>query len=243
MDLNKDSVPVIIPTFNQPTLLRMTIDQLSNLEIEGPVVIYDNNSSYPEMIDLLEELSEDHCVIRVPSNLGPRVFTEDIAIMNLLPDYYIVTDPDLIYNISLPTNFMAEMRSSLKSLDLAKIGFALEIYDEEEMAKFLDVSSVHEWEESYWKDQMGKTKSGSPIYRAWIDTTFSLNSRNSCIYYRKFDQPTFRYPSARIAGDYTARHVGWWKKELQPQSKAESEFYLRNQKWSHTENYYYKGKS
>lgn len=241
MDLKNDCLPIFIPTFNQPTFLKMTIDQLDRIGFDGVIVIYDNNSTYPEMIELLETVSNEHLVIRSGSNLGPRFFTEDIEIMKLLPKQYIVSDPDLIYNECLPKNFVEEMSLTIKEFHLAKVGFALEIYDQSETDKFIDTSSVHDWEEGYWKEKIGQTRSKNIIYRAWIDSTFALNDRDSCMYYRKFNQPTFRYPSARIADSYTARHMGWWKKELQPQGSDEINYYLNTQKWSHTENYYYRG--
>lgn len=241
MDLDKSSLPIIIPTFNQPSLLRMTMDQFKSFGIPNPIVICDNNSTYQPMKDLLLELSESNTVVVSLNNFGPRVFTEDIQIMELLPDYYIVTDPDLIYNNELPSNFIDEMKSMLNRNKLAKIGFALDIEDDKE--NFLNYDAVYEWENLYWNKEIDSTSSKDTVYEAWIDTTFSLNKRESCIYYKKFGIPTFRYPSARIAGKYTAKHIGWWKKELSPQPREEIDYYLNTQKWSHTENYYYKGQS
>jgi len=238
LDLDEKQIPIFVPTFNQPSLLKMTIDQAKSLNNE--VVIYDNNSTYLEMIDYLHELSKDYKVIFSNTNTGPRIFTEDLQILSIMPEKFIVSDPDLIYNNELPENFIDEMIQTLNKYKLAKVGFAIEIKDKEETDRFLNLEKVLEWECPYWENELGMTKTKDAIYSAYIDTTFSLNDRNSCVYHRRFNKPTWRYPSARIAGRYTCRHIGWWKKELMPQSAEEIKNYLATQKWSHTENHYYK---
>jgi len=238
LDLNSKEVPIFIPTFNQPSLIKMTLDQLK--DYDGEIIIYDNNSTYQPMLNYLDELSDDFTIVKSNRNNGPRIFTEDIQILNLMPEYFIVTDPDLIYNNNLPSDYITEMKRIIKSNKLSKVGFAIEIEDQDEVSMFQDSSRVLEWEKPYWENIIGQTKTKDLIYDAWIDTTFSLNNRDSCIYHRKFNKPTFRYPSARIGGKYTCRHTGWWKKDLMPQTKEEINYYLNNQQWSHTENYYYK---
>ena len=238
IDLNKNEIPIFIPTFNQTSLLEMTISQLNGYD--GKIIIYDNNSTFQPMIDLLNDLGSEYEVVLSGKNSGPRIFTEDMQILGLMPDYFIVTDPDLIHNQNLPKNYVQEMKKIIDSKSLAKVGFAIEIYDEEERSNFLDEEAIVGVEEIYWKQQIGATSTSDRIFNAAIDTTFSLNKRDACVYHRKFNKPTFMYPSARIADSYTCRHIGWWKKEIMPQSNEEKEFYYKNQTWSHTERYYYK---
>ena len=238
IDLNKNEIPIFIPTFNQTSLLEMTISQLNGYD--GKIIIYDNNSTFQPMIDLLNDLGSEYEVVLSGKNSGPRIFTEDMQILGLMPDYFIVTDPDLINNKNLPRNYVQEMKKIIDSKSLAKVGFAIEIYDEQERSNFLDEEAIVGIEEIYWKEQIGVTSTSDRIFNAAIDTTFSLNKRDACVYHRKFNKPTFMYPSARIADSYTCRHIGWWKKELMPQSNEEKEFYYKNQTWSHTERYYYK---
>ena len=240
MDIDPQEIPIFIPTFNQPSLLELTLKQLSSRDETGRIVIYDNNSTYSPMIELLESLSSKYDVVKSDFNVGPRIFTEDLHILELMPEYYIVTDPDLIYNPNLPKNYISEMKNVISNKNLAKVGFAIEIYDQDERDRFSDPERVQLWEESYWQSKIGMTSTKDPIYDAWIDTTFSLNKKSSCIYHHKFKKPTFRYPSARIAGAYTCQHVGWWKKEIIPQTSDEINYYLNNELWSHTERYYYK---
>jgi hypothetical protein len=240
VDLHPDETPIFIPVFNQPTLLKNTLDQFESIGMNNRIVIYDNASSYEPMIDYLNECSKTYDVVLSNKNTGPRIFTEDLQVLSLMPEYFIVTDPDLYYNEYLPANFIDEMKDEIKKHHLAKIGFAIEVYDSSEQEMFQDAEAVLKWEEPYWQEVLGKTKSGNKIYDAYIDTTFSLNKRDTCLDSRKIGLPTFRYLSARVADDYTCRHIGWWKKELMPQTREELDFYLKTQQWSHTEIHYYK---
>lgn len=238
LDIEMDEIPVFIPTFNQPSLLRMTLDQFESYD-RGPIVIYDNNSTYRPMIELLDELESQFTVIRSTTNSGPRLFTEDLQILQLMPKYFIVTDPDLIHNKNLPKNYLDKMITVMNTTQLAKVGFALEIYDNDEVQRFQDHEKVQLWENVYWQQVLDITSEGDPIYFAYIDSTFALNNKERCLEGRMQGLPTFRYPSARIAGNYTCQHVGWWKKSLIPQTDEEKQFYLEHQKWSHTEIFYY----
>jgi hypothetical protein len=239
MSIDDNEIPVFIPTFNQPSLPAMTLKQFESYR-HGPIVVFDNNSTYTPMVDLLEEISSDVQVVKSSRNLGPRFLSEDLQILSLMPKKFIVTDPDLIHNKKLPDNYSDEMMWLLSSLKLTKIGFALDIDSPEEVERFQDVERVHMWEKQYWNEIIGRTSSNDPIYSAWIDTTFSLNDRDECVKNRMLGRETFRYPSARIGGSYTCQHVGWWRKNLIPQPDEEKKFYLDNQKWSHTEIYYYR---
>ena len=49
------SVPLYIPTFNNPTYTTNFINQVDELNF-SKIIIMDNNSTYPPMIKLLKEL-------------------------------------------------------------------------------------------------------------------------------------------------------------------------------------------
>ena len=113
LGIESDETPIFIPTFNQPTLLKMTLNQLNSAK--NRIIIYDNNSTSVEMRSLLEDLSSDIDVILSEKNTGPRIFTEDAQILSLMPNYFVVTDPDLIHNENLPENHLVEMRKIIES--------------------------------------------------------------------------------------------------------------------------------
>ena len=61
-----------------------------------------------------------------------------------------------------------------------------------------------EWELQWWKDEIGHLEDGSRIYRTVTDTIFA-------VYNKKYFTPVLFYDSVRIAGNYTCRHLPWYK--------------------------------
>jgi GT2 family glycosyltransferase len=74
------SVPLYIPTFNNPTYTFNFINQVAGLNF-SKIIIMDNNSTYPPMITLLNELESKYEVIRLDENLGPHLILRN-------PEYY-----------------------------------------------------------------------------------------------------------------------------------------------------------
>jgi glycosyltransferase involved in cell wall biosynthesis len=219
------NIPVIIPSFNQLYYIKNTIKQLEKFELKN-FIILDNGSTYPELLKWF-------CNTNIPvlidgRNPGPRHFFVDVSIWNNLPNYFVVTDPDLEYNKDTPNTMVDDLVEISEALRLPKVSLALDKSDINEM-----VPTVQEWEKEYWKNIIGKTKYGDPIYEAKTDTTFSL-------YNKKFvtrpgllawDADFFTAP--RVAGRFTCKHWGWYFKR--PVSKKEMQYYSGTQKWSSTE--------
>ena len=228
-----NEIPIIIPTFNQVTYAKYMVNQLQSLGIEN-FIVSDNNSTYPLMLEWLEELSKSCRVLHLGYNLGPRVYSEISEVLELMPDWFIVTDPDLIFNKSLPSTFIKDMQEAASYYQFPKIGFAMEIFNEEASNKFFNKQLVHGWEGRYWTNCIGNMKDGSPIYSAPIDTTFALHNTGILNSEVARAGGTTMVRAARIAGNYTCEHMGWW--ENQPMTEDEFEYYKSVQTWASTEN-------
>ena len=96
---NPPELPVIIPTFNNPTYLQMMLKQLDKVSLFDTIIL-DNGSSSHKMLSLLQ--SQD-CVVTVPN--GPRDYY-NTEIYKWLPNYFIITDPDIGFNCNLPHDFL-----------------------------------------------------------------------------------------------------------------------------------------
>jgi hypothetical protein len=70
-----------------------------------------------------------------------------------------------------------------------------------------------EFEKQYWKNQIGNTSDGSPLFDAFIDTTFSLINLD-------FFNIENELTGIRIGENYTATHLPWLKSSA---SKANQE--------------------
>src|SRR6267378_8713252 len=113
------NIPVLIPTFNNPTHLRNMLAQLRALRLNDIRVI-DNASTYPPMVDLLGSLEGEYRVIRRAENLGPRKITS--TEVGMLPRFFCVTDPDLEFNPKLPADFVAQLTNIAVKHRVAKAG-------------------------------------------------------------------------------------------------------------------------
>lgn len=235
ISLVPDDVPIIIPTFNTPTYLKSMIGQLEGRGWTN-IIIGDNGSTYQPMLDLLDELSNTYHVVMWGKNKGPRVYTEDKDICSRMPKYFIVTDPDLLFNPNMPSAAMNKMRRITDTYRVSKVGLAIEIQDSEERERFFDADQVDRWEKNYWTRKITQLPEVDDLYAAPIDTTFCLYNRDQFLL--EIDnvagRMTCNTSAIRIAGRFTCRHMGWWAE--QPLTKDEHEFYKQTHIWSSTEN-------
>lgn len=232
--LSPNEIPVIIPTFNLPSYLNMMIDQLESVGVSNYIVC-DNNSTYPEMIKYLDRLICDNKnVVRFSENLGPRIFCETKEFLSILPEYFIITDPDILFNKNLPNNFIEKMKRVIETYDVSKCGFAIDIFDSRD--KFFKGHDIDTWEGIYWQYKIEKYPEVDDLYYAPIDTTFSLYKKSKLINELMATRSGVTSTSSiRIAGRFTCQHMGWWGD--QPLTEDEIKFYKKTQIWSATDNY------
>jgi len=227
-----DEVPIIVPVFNLVTYARFMVNQLKEYGLSN-FIICDNASTYQPMIDYLDELSRTERVVRFDQNLGPRIFAERPEFLSVLPEYFIITDPDLIFNKKLPKNFIRKMKRIIDTYGVSKAGFAIDI--EETKDKFFNANQVSIWEGNYWTSQIHIYEEIDSIYAAPIDTTFCLYKKSKFIEELKQNRTGLTGTSAmRIAGRFTCEHMGWWKD--QPIPSDEMDFYNETQRWASTQN-------
>lgn len=121
-------IPIYIICFNNGYYVNNTIEQLvkKNIPLDN-ITVLDNNSNGKETLHILSNLK---CkTIRFQQNYGHLVWKRE-EIWSILPDYFVVTDPDLRFNDSLPDNFLEVMKGISDTYKCEKVGFALEIESE-----------------------------------------------------------------------------------------------------------------
>lgn len=223
--------PVIVPTHNNPSYLKAMLIQLDKHNLKD-IIIIDNFSLYPEMRELLKELSDKYTVVAKFTNEGPREFYLNKLLLNWLPEKFLVTDPDIGFNENLPDNFVEVLDRASEDFNLFKVGLALDIeFDGNESIKKIMPwgQAIYDWESTMYSNIIGETYSGDPIYKAPIDTTF-------CLVNKKYDIGDFLFaPSARIGGKFISQHYGWY--ENPPIPEEEKEYSNKNVgRWSSTLN-------
>ena len=226
LDLPK--IPIVIPTFNNPTYLKNFLAQLKKFP-KLDIHIYDNNSTYPPMIHLLDYLSDTFNVKRNKFNRGPEFVYQDELFLKYLPQYFLISDPDLQLNSSMPVDFYNDFYGLTEYFKIGKAGAALNIPSNLKTRQKLthgDVTTTAvEYEKQFWQNKSGFIKRNrSPVYGASIGATLSLINLN----YLTMDNHWKK--GIRVAGDYEVKHLPWEMDFDLPQD--ELKFYNDLQKFS-----------
>jgi glycosyltransferase involved in cell wall biosynthesis len=226
--------PVVVPTYNNPSYLSSMINQLESYDLTD-IIIVDNCSTIPGMTELLTNLAEKYIVVKKFTNDGSTEFYRNSDFRAWLPEYFIITDPDIGFNPRLPKNFAEILKEVSNEYKMMRVGFALDIEMDGEDHNMHEIMfhftglTMYQWEERFWHNKLGSTKNGDPIFAAPIDTTFCLVNKNN-------DIGDYYEPSVRIGGDFTAQHYGWYNNPPIPEN--EHEYYLSTipDHWSETGN-------
>ncbi len=211
---NPQSIPIIIINFNQLFYLKKLVDFLILRNFEN-IVIIDNHSRYPPLLEYYETLPTNVIVERMTENLGHMVFFENAELQKKYGrGFYVVTDPDINFYPDYPVDFMTKMLKLLirYKLEVTKVGLALNLDDIPD--HFTLKKKVLNWEKRFWENEVMKD-----VYKAIIDTTFAMYLPG---FPQKFKTNGF-YSALRIGGRYKVQHGGWYvnHKDL----TAEQKFY------------------
>jgi len=195
-------IPIIIITYNNYKYVENTIKQLIkiNKDYENNIQILNNCSTCSHTIAYLKSLK--YKIIENTGNHGPRVNkTDNKHIYDILPDKYILTDPDLEFNENMPSNYIEHLSKISDELNIFKLGLALDITDNDKFYQYKHPMfnlSIAEIEAHYWKNYF--KHNDYHLYAAPVDTTFALYNKNALN--EKVD--------VRIAGAFTAKHMPWY---------------------------------
>lgn len=210
------NIPVYIIGYNNLYWVRNLLSQINRFT--DNINIIDNASTERKMRDYLDH-DCPYRVIKMEKNYGYQVYRE---IWDQLPDQFILTDPDLQLNPKTPFNFIETLSMISQREKAYKVGLALLL----EPSKFLPgiyfkEQTIEEWEKQFWEkplsnrqncsqncsteicsiDQLNLNKESSlEMYLADIDTTFAL--------WNKKGTPS---RNIRVAGDFTAKHLPWYR--------------------------------
>ena len=221
-------IPIYVPVFNNPTYTKYFVEQLQEIQCND-IYIVDNKSDYPPMISLLKELEQKYNVVRLDRNEGPHFILRNQNFYKSLPEIFCLSDPDMELSRNLPKEFLADLLQISNQYKMGKVGFALEVPAEEEL-KDIELNmegkiwNMREWESQWWENCIGKSLRGDDLYMTTLDTQFALYNKN-------YFDPNDRYRCIRVAGRFTAKHLGLYKNTIVPE--AEQEFYRNSTRYSY----------
>lgn len=199
-------IPIVIICYNNYKYIDIMINQINKFTYRYKVSIWiiNNNSNCKNTIDYLNKTH--HKVIDLKTNQGHNAWASD-NIFNLLPDKFIVTDPDLKFNEKLPKNYIDTLINLSNIYNAERVGFALDISEPEKMFSYKFADFKNEWhhipticdsQRQYWINKINNDK--YDIYSSPIDTTFHLFNKNN-----KGGM------HIRVAGNFTCKHLPWYK--------------------------------
>lgn len=229
-------VPVIVISYNNGVYVENMIRQLCARGVSA--IIIDNASTDAASVSTLDKISKSGqaTVIRSRRNLGHMVGFR-YQVYEKLPNIFAYTDPDLQFHPDMPADFLPILEQLTWDFKAYKAGLALPLEHAGHRAttknpfvrRYLadperrqDSYTVTEWESAYWK--MRVTHPDLEIFSAPIDTTFA-------VYNKKNFRGDHLNPSIRVAGDFSALHLPWFK-EIDPMTHSERQRYLKDNKSS-----------
>ena len=201
------SIPIVIISWNQLSFVKNMVEKLK--KYKNPIIILDNNSTFKPIFDyykeIKNELGEKITIKLLKENYGSNVY---LKLKHRLPGVFMLSDPDIDVNEKMPENFAEILYKLSNKYRVYKVGLALELKDKEKFVRCAQKGNpLYEYQLRYWKDKIPNKE--YELYRAAVDTTFCLiNSKDKV----KGINPIM--PAIRLAGDFTARHLPWYKNML-----------------------------
>lgn len=196
-------IPIYINNRDRLTMTRQLAEQCSRLEDVGDVVILDNASTYPPLLDWYASCPLK--VIQLKENVGPH------GLWRIGPPntYFVSTDCDLDIG-NVPKGVLRILKEGLEHREIIKAGLSLEIEDIPDDYPLKSLVLHHETDK--WQPFLKDHR----FYLAGIDTTFAM--------YRPNAGWGGYGPALRTKRPYTARHLPWYVVE----EDEEEIYYLKH---------------
>lgn len=172
------TTPIFILSFNRYTMLKTLIDKLFQLKLDCRIVIIDNKSTYPPLLDYYNLIKNDVEILYMNHNYGIQILPALYNNAEFRNKYeleklnYIYTDNDVVPIDECPSDIIEYFTEILnKYPELNTVGCHLK-YDDfpEEFPKYF-AQVQHDYTAIKIIDK-------TELYRAPIDTTFAL--RRAC---------------------------------------------------------------
>lgn len=210
--------PIVIINYNTLTFLKNFLKQIHMYGLTDHIIILDNHSSYPLLLEYYDELSNTnyikYTIHRLEKNYGHRVYYEH---PDLLPDQYILSDPDLELSNKMSKTVIDSFFEISNKYQAHKVGCALDLEDYDYFIKGPYRDLFMSIENTYYQNQI-ENDLGFELFHAPIDTTF-------CFVNNKIKNNLH----IRVGGDLKAKHLPWYEDYLRNFiPKTELEFWVKH---------------
>lgn len=196
--------PIFINNRDRLTMPRNLAEQCSRLEDVGEIIVIDNASTYPPLLDWYENCP--YKVIRLKENVGPH------GLWRIGPPdtHFVYTDCDLDIG-GCPKGVLRILKEGLDWYkQMIKVGLSLEIDDIPNEYPLKHLVVHHE------ADKWNPFHEDARFHLAGLDTTFSM--------YRPRAGWGGYTPALRTRRPYTAKHLPWYIVE----EDEEESYYIKH---------------
>lgn len=213
-------IPIVIICYNNYRYVENTLSQILriNKEYYKNIIILNNASTCEDTIEYLRKLASSDgsgsvvSIINNIGNFGPWIAADNNShIYNVLPNKFVLTDPDLKLNENIPSNFVDILATLSDKYRTTKIGLALDITEHHKFyqtAEYMANLSIYDWEKRFWIDRIEDAE--YVLYKADIDTTFCLINKDNVAANAASANAANAYLQIRVAGNFTAKHIPWY---------------------------------
>lgn len=197
-------IPIIVICHNNHHYVNNMVEQFKKTKYLENVVVLDNDSQDKDTVEFLKSTESVVKVIYNRVNVGPWVSDRrNMHIYNMLPNKFVVTDPDLQFNEYLPENFMEILEDISDYYGCRKVGFSLDVSDFDDMFQTPCPSyrgqNIYDWFAKFWVKEIRHPS--LLLYNSDIDTTFHL-----------FNKKYLDRGDVQISGNFTCKHIPWYIK-------------------------------
>ena len=190
---------VVINNRNRLTTTKNMVDKLLNLNPDEQIIIIDNGSTYPPLLDWYKTVGQTNFNITIDVEIRFEKNEGHLALWATqldkeLGDFFVYTDSDIILNENFPMDWKEIMYNVHLKYGYRKVALGIRIDDLPEHYRYRN--QVMRNEGRWWLEAVDEH-----LYKADTDTTFAFmkNFLDNC------------YPSLRITRpDMICRHHGWY---------------------------------
>jgi len=210
--ISSSSTPIIINNFNRLELLQKQIEWLLTLEDEISIIILDNESDYPPLLEYYNSINHPYIQVVMLNFNSWRKGAEYVGNQLLKRfEHIVITDPDLLPFPDTPKNLVAQLKQLMaKYPSYNHIGPSLAIDDLPNHNPLKN--TIINYEKKFWTP-IAKQE-GTDGFVAEIDTTFALYKKGSSILNTG--------PAMRTMPPYSLKHEDWY---LDPNNYSEEHQY------------------
>ena len=197
MALDWRDIPVFIVNRNRLHALQRLVEWLRAAGTRR-VVILDNASNYPPLLQWYQALPNGVNALLLPDNHGPYVLWQQ-GVHRVLDTPFVLTDSDVVPASFCPADLIGVLLEQLQRYpDAKKVGPALRIDNLPE--HYAEVDVVRKWESQFWEHPVAPG-----VFAAPIDTTFALYPPRA----EFSNEPC----NLRLGHPYIIEHTPWYVDE------------------------------